>query len=56
MGKLRGLPALSVADLMRLYRVSAKKSLSQNFILDEAVTGMWIPVPPHPRPLIRRAR
>lgn len=42
MGKLRGLPALSVADLMRLYRVSAKKSLSQNFILDEAVTDKFV--------------
>ena len=31
----------SVADLMRLYRVSARKQLSQNFILDHNVTDKF---------------
>eukprot|EP00040_Diaphanoeca_grandis_P002648 m.22338 g.22338 ORF g.22338 m.22338 type:complete len:332 (+) comp13779_c0_seq1:103-1098(+) len=38
----RALPSLSVADLMRLFKVPAKKSLSQNFILDENVADKFI--------------
>jgi hypothetical protein len=31
--------ALSVAELMRLMRVSARKQLSQNFLFDRNVSG-----------------
>jgi len=32
-------PMPSVAELMRLYRVSARQRMSQSFILDSGVTG-----------------
>ena len=32
-------PLASVAELLRLYRVTARQQLSQNFLLDSNVTG-----------------
>jgi hypothetical protein len=34
------LPLPSVAALLRVFRVSAKHQLSQNFLLDQTVTGV----------------
>ena len=35
---------LSVADLLKLYRVPARKALSQNFILDRNVVECFVAV------------
>ena len=34
-------PLPKVSDILRIYGVRAKKQLSQNFILDQNITGMY---------------